>query len=51
MVVRDGVVDVLAAPFFGEQSRTVQLLQSLRDGRDLLIEFLGELGDAVLFIE
>jgi hypothetical protein len=51
VVVRDRVVDVLAAPLFGEEPRTVELLEPLRDGGHLLIELLRERRHAVLLVE
>ena len=51
VVVGNGVVDVFASALFGQQPCAVQLLQSLRNGRHLLVQFLGELSDAVFLIE
>jgi hypothetical protein len=51
VVVGDRVVDVLAAPLFGEEPRAVKLLEALRDGGDFLVELLRERGHAVLLVE
>ena len=51
VMVGDGIVNVLSAPLFGEQSRPVELLKSLRNGGDLFIEFLRQLRDTVLLIQ
>ena len=51
VMIRDRVVDVLAASLLGDKTRTMKLLEALRHRGDLLAELFSQLGHAVLSVQ
>lgn len=51
VMIRDRVVDVLAASLLGDETRTMKLLEALGHRGDLLAELFSQLGYAVLSVE
>ena len=51
VMIRDRVVDVLAASFLGDETRTMKLLETLGHCGDLLAELFSQLGYTVLSVQ